>query len=109
MTELQQLRMAAKAIIDDYPMTIAQRRDMVKSLSEALKTAIKPRDIATINKALLAIERTRLQAIQTVAALEPEADDDGVDYDALEEQRKTLRNDPEFVEFMRWKAAKALQ
>lgn len=106
MTELQQLRMAAKAIIDDYPMTIAQRRDMVKSLSDALKTAVKPRDIATINKALLAIERTRLQAIQTVAALDPEADDEGTDYEALDAKRAALQSDPEFLEFLRWKAAK---
>lgn len=93
-------RMEARAIVEGWEMPPQMRRAILAKFGRKLQNPeIKTRELATINRALMQIERVRMQAME----LAGESDSAPAPHDP-EEALRTLRDDEGYLEYLRQKA-----
>lgn len=95
--------MDARAIIDGYDMPPQARKTILARLLRVVADeGSSKREVSTAARALLSVERCRLEAIKLEIAAE--SSDQQIDGTDPEEALRIMRNDTEYVEYLRQKA-----
>jgi hypothetical protein len=94
------VKMIARALIDDWDMPSGVRRASIARMAEVLKDKnAKRREVNAAVRALVAVERVRLDAMkivgeqgQAMGLVDPE------------EARRAMREDPDYLDYLRQRA-----